>query len=121
MPKSKQILKNSKTKVMRNVITALCTTFLSFFTLQAIGQKAVIVSCRPMTVQIKGIGTTEYIFAEANYAGNIKLLLLPAESGAKNGDMITIFEEEGKPRQVEVRFKKWYCYLRDYLNQVKNN
>ena len=106
---------------MKNAILSLCTAFIGLFAIPAIGQKAVIVSCRPMTVQIKGIGTTEYIFAEANYSGNIKLLLLPADSGVKNGDSITIFEEEGKPRQVEVRGKKWYCYLRDYLNQVKSN
>jgi len=110
-----------KLSTMQKHLTALITVFLGFFALPANGQKAVIIQTRPMTVQIRGIGTTEYIFAEANYSGNIKLLLLPAKSGARNGDSITIFEEEGKPRQVEVRGKKWYCYLRDYLNQVKNN
>ena len=110
-----------KLSTMQKHLTALITVFLGFFALPANGQKAVIIQTRPMTVQIRGIGTTEYIFAECSFEGRVKLLLLPAESEARPADTITIFEEEGKPRQVEVGGKKWYCYLRDYLNQIKSN
>lgn len=118
MPKFYIMLKQS---IMQKHLTSLIAIVLAFFALPANGQKAVIVQIRPMTVQIRGIGTTEYIFAESSYEGRIKLLLLPAESNAKPGENITIYEEPDKPRRVEVCGKKWYCYLRDYLNQIKSN
>lgn len=70
---------------------------------------AVVISTKPTTDTIIGLGVVELYLCELGFTtGKRMQVLVPAESKVKANEQVLFYEE---PRRIMVKGETWYCYL----------